>query len=58
MLVENNKVVYLEDCLKHVSQDKYFLPIILGQDLKGNVVVKDLHSIPSILIAGSTGTGK
>ena len=56
--VENNKVVYLEDCLKDVPQHKYLLPIILGKDLNNNVRVKDLHSIPSILIAGSTGTGK
>ena len=34
------------------------LPIILGTDISGMPVIKDLHAFPHMLICGRTGTGK
>lgn len=34
------------------------LPLILGEDTYGNHIVVDLASMPHVLIAGSTGSGK
>ena len=34
------------------------LPLTLGKDITGNIVVSDLQRMPHLLIAGSTGTGK
>jgi S-DNA-T family DNA segregation ATPase FtsK/SpoIIIE len=47
-LLESNE--YLES--------KALLPLALGKDIRGNIVVADLHRMPHLLIAGSTGTGK
>ena len=34
------------------------LPLALGKDITGRNIVSDLHRMPHLLIAGSTGTGK
>ncbi len=34
------------------------LPIALGRDVSGSVMIKDLQKMPHLLIAGSTGSGK
>ena len=34
------------------------LPIILGTDTRGKIIVSDLSQMPHLLVAGSTGTGK
>ena len=40
------------------EKSKSYLTICLGKDIVGNSVVSDLHSMPHLLIAGATGTGK
>lgn len=34
------------------------LPLIMGMDLTGNIIIKDLAAMPHLLIAGTTGSGK
>jgi S-DNA-T family DNA segregation ATPase FtsK/SpoIIIE len=36
----------------------YRLPLALGKDITGKIVVSDLQKMPHLLTAGSTGTGK
>ena len=36
----------------------YMLPIVLGEDIAGEPVMADLASMPHLLIAGTTGSGK
>ncbi|HOV29973.1 MAG TPA: DNA translocase FtsK 4TM domain-containing protein [Candidatus Dojkabacteria bacterium] len=56
--------VYTKDMIKKLRQemkqdpDKYELPLILGKDITGKTIIKDLAKIPHLLVAGATGTGK
>lgn len=34
------------------------LPVTIGRDVAGNIVIRDLQKMPHLLIAGSTGSGK
>jgi DNA segregation ATPase FtsK/SpoIIIE-like protein len=44
---------------QHGSQgDKKAIPIFLGSDAAGNPMVEDLSTMPHLLIAGATGSGK
>ena len=40
------------------TMQKMRIPIFLGKDVSGNPMVVDLASLPHLLIAGRTGTGK
>lgn len=54
-----NFVYAKEMARKLLSQaDKYELPMILGKDIAGQSVIKDLVNIPHLLVAGATNTGK
>jgi S-DNA-T family DNA segregation ATPase FtsK/SpoIIIE len=56
----NPNFVYLKEMARALKteQDQYELPMILGKDITGKVIIKDLVDIPHLLIAGATGTGK
>ncbi|MBI2344871.1 DNA translocase FtsK 4TM domain-containing protein [Candidatus Dependentiae bacterium] len=59
----SNKIrtpVLLADIFHSTSWTKFkgSLPLILGEDTAGNHFVVDLASMPHLLIAGSTGSGK
>ena len=52
--------VYLSEILNHSDFKKreIKLPIALGKSISGNPIVGDLSSMPHLLIAGTTGSGK
>ena len=52
--------VYVKEMAKKLlaQADKYELPMILGKDIAGQTVIKDLVNIPHLLVAGATNTGK
>ncbi len=59
----SNKIrtpVLLSNIFHSASWTKFkgSLPLILGEDTYGNHIVVDLASMPHVLIAGSTGSGK
>ncbi len=40
------------------KNSKAILPLILGKDIAGNIIIEDLTEMPHLLIAGTTGSGK
>ena len=50
--------------LRHIINDDEFqnsnqkLPLCLGKDIAGNSIIVDLSTMPHLLIAGTTGSGK
>lgn len=52
--------VYLSDILLsgEFLNNSNEIPLALGKDISGNIVVADLVKMPHLLIAGSTGSGK
>ena len=53
-------VVFLRDVLESDAwkNTKARLPLALGKDIGGNVIVGDLADMPHLLVAGATGSGK
>lgn len=53
-------IVYLRPLLESAAwkESKCAIPIILGRDIAGHVMILDLAKAPHLLIAGSTGSGK
>jgi S-DNA-T family DNA segregation ATPase FtsK/SpoIIIE len=54
------ETIWLRDVVECESfaQSKSKLAIALGKDINGRIVTADLASMPHVLIAGSTGSGK
>ena len=52
--------VYLGEILSHsdFKKKEIKLPIALGKSISGNPIIGDLSSMPHLLIAGTTGSGK
>ena len=48
----------LGNCIDKLKDETYKIPLIIGQDLNGEIVVEDLTKLPNLLITGTTGTGK
>ncbi|MEE2640535.1 MAG: DNA translocase FtsK [Planctomycetota bacterium] len=57
---ENRQVVRLRDVMEEgtAKTAKMKIPLFLGKDVSGNPLIADLASLPHLLIAGRTGTGK
>ena len=43
---------------KEFSEAKSDIPLLLGKDITGNVVISTIDKMPHLLIAGATGSGK
>jgi S-DNA-T family DNA segregation ATPase FtsK/SpoIIIE len=54
---EEREIVTFGDIVQEADM-KGELPLILGRNITGRVVVDDLTSMPHLLIAGATGSGK
>jgi S-DNA-T family DNA segregation ATPase FtsK/SpoIIIE len=56
----DRETIWLRDVLESESfaNSKSRLAIALGKDISGRIVTHDLASMPHVLIAGSTGSGK
>ena len=56
----DRETIWLRDVVECESfaQSKSRLAIALGKDINGRIVTADLASMPHVLIAGSTGSGK
>jgi len=57
---KESSVVCLRDLMESAvwKGSRAQIPIILGRDIAGEVIVTDLAKAPHLLIAGSTGSGK
>lgn len=57
---DNRESVYLKELIAHDSfkKGKSLLTLALGKDAEGEPQVRDLRSMPHILVAGTTGSGK
>lgn len=58
--IPNNEaaVVRARSVLSKIKQSKAELPLALGKTIVGDVYITDLATMPHLLIAGSTGSGK
>jgi DNA segregation ATPase FtsK/SpoIIIE-like protein len=54
---EEREIVTLGDIITEAGSGGE-LPLILGKDISGKVVITDLVEMPHLLIAGATGSGK
>ncbi len=56
----SRETIWLRDVVESepFASTKSRLPIALGKDIDGRIVTADLASMPHVLIAGSTGSGK
>jgi S-DNA-T family DNA segregation ATPase FtsK/SpoIIIE len=54
------ETIWLRDVIEseNFARDKSRLTLALGKDINGRIVTTDLSSMPHVLIAGSTGSGK
>ncbi len=57
---KDREIVYLKEIIESDAFQKTSgkLPMALGKDIFGQVIVSDLAKMPHLLVAGSTGSGK
>ena len=56
--IEDERYISLKDCLVNKDLSKYQIPICLGRDSKGVIVIKDFIDIGNLLMSGFTSSGK
>jgi S-DNA-T family DNA segregation ATPase FtsK/SpoIIIE len=54
------KMVFFKELLlsKEFQKRQHQIPLILGKDIGGKAIIADLATMPHLLIAGATGSGK
>lgn len=54
------ETVYFGECVRSSSykDSSWNLPLVIGKDIAGEVLVIDLATVPHLLVAGTTGSGK
>ena len=54
------ETIWLRDVIEDnaFAQTRFKLPLAMGKDINGRIVTADLATMPHVLIAGSTGSGK
>ncbi len=57
---ENRQIINLKDLLNSTEykNSEHQLPLVLGKNISGEIVVVDLAKMPHLLVAGTTGSGK
>jgi S-DNA-T family DNA segregation ATPase FtsK/SpoIIIE len=57
---QKREMIFLREMLesKDYKSSQHALPMILGKDISGEMVIADLAKMPHLLIAGTTGSGK
>ncbi|MEM7072620.1 MAG: DNA translocase FtsK, partial [Pseudomonadota bacterium] len=57
---QTRNIVDLKELLQSepFTSDRYKLPLVLGKNIGGQAVIADLSTMPHLLIAGTTGSGK
>ena len=57
---DERETVYLREAMQDLTKmsGKFLLPLSVGKDIHGNLVMIDLQKMPHVLIAGATGSGK
>ena len=57
---DDRETVSLKDiiCSKEFENSKASLTMALGKDIQGKPICVDLHKLPHLLVAGTTGSGK
>lgn len=60
LIKEKDNILMLGDLIesKEYIEDNKKIPMIIGQDFNGDIIIEDLVELPHLLIAGTTGTGK
>ena len=54
------QMIFLRELIENSEyrNSQFFLPMILGKNIGGEVIITDLAKMPHLLIAGTTGSGK
>lgn len=58
VVYKEREMVFFYDVVEHVHDFSFRLPLAVGKDSLGNPCIVDLVSLPHLLVAGTTGSGK
>ena len=47
-----------ENTSNHPTSERFALPVLIGKDSKGDVLVQNMAEVPHLLVVGCSGSGK